>query len=697
MHTVARRLVLAAVLAFGWSGGSLFAAPAAPSAGQPVQLPYVMRDNLGMQWDVQMDGSIGDGGNDFYDGGGRLTINNTVYQSPQPQAMFDAAAGELTMPPQPISGLTVTRKVAVNAIQSWCRWTEILENPTGQPVHVQLHLHWDLGGTVQTFTPVEDEKKKMQLGVAIFDGQRGVMMMCAGRGGKITSRYQMQQNSDQIEQFYEVDVPAKQTVAIVHLQAMRASMADAATTISQTKDKEILDGISKDLRRCLINFKRATSLLGDIELPRTELLDIVEMRGGDQYRGTLKDATFHLQTFHGPVDLPADRIIGMVTAGAYRPIQLFITTDGEIIGGTLSGDSIRLQLSSGQVVGLPLSAVTCVGCRIRRGEPEEWKFDKPMAYLRDGQRLAVEAPASPLNVATLYGNLKLQPQWVGALVTHGEEQAMHQVRLRDGSHFNALIEGDAINLQLRGAGAASANSSNPPSVRFPLASLSRVQLVPANDDVDEDESPAMQLSNSDRLVGVVAGALELETGFDVLKLNGPEIREIRHVEPGEQSRGLPSEVTVTLWDGATASGRVRGDAVQLSLKSGQVLRIPVQLIAAYQHPNPVPPPDLLARIKGIVAELSNPDWKTRERAAGQLRKFGPGAIGVLKEMRDGQPPEAQKLIDTILKSLEQERVAAQKAASEKQNPAPAAPAMNQGIFEGGQQQQGAQFRMMEDR
>ena len=54
----------------------------------------------------------------------------------------------------------------------------------------------------------------------------------------------MQQNSDQIEQFYEIDIPAKQSVAIVHVQAMRANIADAAAFISQAKDKEILEGVS---------------------------------------------------------------------------------------------------------------------------------------------------------------------------------------------------------------------------------------------------------------------------------------------------------------------------------------------------------------------------------------------------------------------------------------------------------------------
>src|SRR5215218_7794858 len=73
---------------------------------QPVQLPHVFRDSIGSNWDVQFDGSIGDGGNDLYDGGGRLMINNMgQYQSPNQQAMLDQARGELVFPPMMIGAV----------------------------------------------------------------------------------------------------------------------------------------------------------------------------------------------------------------------------------------------------------------------------------------------------------------------------------------------------------------------------------------------------------------------------------------------------------------------------------------------------------------------------------------------------------------------------------------------------------------
>src|SRR4051812_11301389 len=101
---------------------------AAEVAGQPVQLPYVFHDDAGSTWDVQFDGAIGDGGNDLYDGGGRLFLNNaSQYQSPNQQAMLDPARNELTFPPAQLNGLNVSRKVACFQTLGAIRFTEILE------------------------------------------------------------------------------------------------------------------------------------------------------------------------------------------------------------------------------------------------------------------------------------------------------------------------------------------------------------------------------------------------------------------------------------------------------------------------------------------------------------------------------------------------------------------------------------------
>src|SRR6266496_1173330 len=102
-----RQVILLLLLAAAW----LCAAAPAPAQNQPVPLPYVFHYDRGSNWDVMYDGSIGDGGNDLYDGGGRLFVNNSAqYQSQTQQAMLDTARNELTFPPQSLGGVSVSRR-----------------------------------------------------------------------------------------------------------------------------------------------------------------------------------------------------------------------------------------------------------------------------------------------------------------------------------------------------------------------------------------------------------------------------------------------------------------------------------------------------------------------------------------------------------------------------------------------------------
>jgi hypothetical protein len=673
MRTLARRSIgwsaAAALLLLSGGGTATAQRPGREgAAAQPVNFPHVMRDNFNMNWDVQMDGSIGDGGNDQYDGGGRLMVNGQQYQSPNGQGMFNPQANEVTLSPVPMNGLTVHRRVAVSQAGGWCRFTEVLENAGTTPVKANVHIHFDLGGAINQQQAVNEPKKNTPIGLTIFDGQRGVGMLGGGRGGKVACRYQPQPNSDQCALYYDVEVPAKQSAVIVHFQAWRPSMAEAQQFVSSATEKELLGDMPKEIRRALVNFRRVDNALADIELPRQDVLDVVELRGGDQYRGTLKDASYKLQTFHGEIELPASRVVGMLSSGVYRPTQLFVTSDGEIIGGTLQNEAISIALSSGQVLKLPVSAISKVGCRKRPGEPEELKIDKPMAMFRDGQRIGVEMPESPVAVNTLYGTLQIRPETLHSISFVGDDQPVHQVRLRDGSKFSALLTSDSLSLRLRGSGASGTGPATGGSaVSFPLASVARFQFSPPDAEPEDPEAPTVSLKNNDVLIGALAGTFELDTGFDVIKINGAEVTAVAHVEPpAAGGTPHPGDITVTLWDGATVSGRVRGDAVEVALKSGASLKVPVALLDRYDQPRPAPSADMVVRIGKLVEEQSAEDWKARDRAADQLRTLGVPVIGVLKELRAKQSPEGIKLIDGIIAAIEAEK---KKAAAPTTPPA----------------------------
>jgi hypothetical protein len=376
-----------------------------------------------------------------------------------------------------------------------------------------------------------------------------------------------------------------------------------------------------------------------VEILRGDVLDIVELRSGDQFKGTLKETGFNLQTFYGPVSLQIYQVIGLLSVGQFRPRQLVITSDGQIFGGHLKKETVDIQLSSGQVAQIPLNQISRVGYRKRSGEPEEWKFEKPMVLLRSGERMAIKPPTANLDVVTRYGVLSLKPASIAAVLFQSEEGNVHQVYLTDGSKLSGLLSAGEFEVTL---------DAGNQSIKFPASAIARLQLSPKTPEVD-DVAPTLHLAGDDQLVGTLDGKLDLDTAFDTISVNAAEIKTMTRAKDSVQ------DVQVALWDGTTLSGQLHQPELAAHLGSGVDIKVPVALLEQYSQPQPQPSASMLERIKIIVADLNSDDWRTRDRAQAALIGMGPVASGVLKELRSGQPPEVQKSIDQVIDKLEQER------------------------------------------
>jgi hypothetical protein len=610
--------------------------------GQTVGLPYVFRDVRGSNWDVMYDGSIGDGGNDLYDGGGRLFLNNSAqYQSPTQQATLDPTGTELDFPPMPFAGLNVSRRVAVLPSLSTIRFTEVLENPTSAAVHVQLRCYFNMGGSVQQAIPLVDKHKPREpVGYAIADQSNAVAMVACGRGSKLQPRFNYRQNDDNVDIFYEVDVPPHQTVAVVHLQVRRQSAAEAETSWQDLKDKDLLQGMPRDLRKRVINFPAGDSFIGDLEILRGDAHDIVELRDGDTYRGTIKLDQFHLQTLYGPLTLERESLISILNVGAFRPSQLMVTREGEVFGGRLDVNVIKLQLSSGQITAIPMAQITRIGLRSRPGDPEEWDFaNKPVAYLGGGERMRIKLPSGDFNLATPSGPIRVNPSLVSSVVFQGEENTVPEVHLIDGSKLSALLGTSTFDVTLVGLGAEQ-------HACIPSAAVKRFTFAPEQE--TDPLTPQFTLSNHDQLMGTIGGTLSLQTPFDTLHVEGSQIKKLTHTQAGEH------DIQLTLWDDSTLSGRLVESHLTCVLNCGMMIQVPIALVDVYRQPIPTPSPPMVERIRQMVRDLDAESWKTRDRAQVQILSIGTPALSVLKQLHATAPPEAAQRIALIINDLSAE-------------------------------------------
>jgi hypothetical protein len=110
-----------------------------------------------------------------------------------------------------------------------------------------------------------------------------------------------------------------------------------------------------------------------------------------------------------------------------------------------------------------------------------------------------------------------------------------------------------------------------------------------------------------------------------------------------------------MFDGSTLSGQLQELDLPVQTAGGLSLKVPLALLEEYSQPQPQPSKDLTDKIKKVVEDLDSKDWKQRDRAEAALLSMGPAAIGVLKQLRQDQPPEAQQRFDNILQQLEKQQ------------------------------------------
>jgi hypothetical protein len=631
-----------------------------PNAQGQVNLPYQSNDNTGSQWWIYDGGwcrQQSNNGGPVYSQGGMLTINGNGLGGNN-QGTVDAKTGELVIENLNAGGVcTVTRHILIDRDNGYVRYIDVLKNTQNAEQQINYQIQSNLNYGVNQSTMVPDPKRKGNniAWVAQIPINKAAVEVYAGKGAKTVPTINYQQGNNVVQCNLQITLGAGKEVAVMHLHMVTGTMDQGTKWVNDFKESKMLQSIPPNLRRLIVNFAGGTSFIGDVEVLRGDVFDIVELRGGDQVKGTVKETTLSLDTFYGTVDLPTDRVVGIINVGQYRPRQLVVLSDGQVFGGRLKKDSIAVELSSGQVTQIPVSQINRVGYRKRAGEPEEWTFDRPMVLMRSGDRVAVQPVTRPVEVTTRYGVLDLPPQALAAVVFQSEDNAVHQIMLTDGSKFAGLVSLDEFEMQLAGTG-----SGGEQTVKFPTSGMLRLQLTNKVSEPDDD-SPILSLMNDDALVGSLTGQLKLDTQFDTITVDATQIRHIT------RSKDAGLDVQVTLWDGTAISGQLQEQDVSCQLACGLAVKVPVSLLQEYNQPTPRPSGTMIEKVKAAVADLDNQEWQTRDRAQAALIGMGPAIAGVLKDLRPSQTPEAQGRIDEILKELD------------KSKPASATPANGVGV------------------
>jgi hypothetical protein len=635
-------VALCGLLAFTGSTFSqpMMIRPFPPGVGNGgMNLPIMQSDSAGNQWMIYDGGWCQENGNNpLYGQAAMLTINN-VGVSSNNIAKTDPKTGEVIFENMPCGSFQITRRVLISNATDYVRYVDIIKNTQGQDQQCAYQLQTNLNEGVTSSTVVHDPKHASnQIGwLALTGSNRAATEMFAGKGSKVTPTINYQQGNNMMQAIYQLDIPAGKSVALVYFVTKSAAIDQGQQFITGFKEQKVMQSLPPEIRHIVVNFPASNAYIGDLEILRGDAFDVVELRTGDQMKGNLKPDSYKLTTFYGAIEIPKDQVVGIINVGSFRPRQLVITVDGQIFGGHLDSQTVGLELSSGQVTQIPLTQITRIGYRKRSAEPEEWTFDKPMVLMRSGDRVNVEMPTDPIDISTRYGPMKLDPTSIASIAFQSEDSGVHEISLTDGSKFAGLVNASEFDMKLSGGVSSQV-------VKFPAGSILRLQLSAKVTDID-DQTPTITLANDDLMVGTVVGQLKLDTAFDTLAVNGPEVRKIAHLTPGS------ADIQVTLWDNTTVSGQIEQPDIQCKLSSGATVNVPLALLTEYDQPLPSPSAPIVEKIKTEVANLGADDWKERDRAQASLISMGPSVMAVIKNMRDAQSPEAQQRIDAIVKEL----------------------------------------------
>jgi Ca2+-binding RTX toxin-like protein len=253
-------------------------------------LPTDLFDSVGFRWDIQQNGSIGDGTNDAYDGG--LNLNDFPFFE---TAQTEDNDREIVIGAATVNGVEVRRKIYVPEDQSWARFLEIVTNTSSSTVDYTVNLSTNLGSngeTVLVNTSNGDTVFNTDdnwLVTDDFDGSGDPTMLhvIAGEDGSLRPNT-ASLSFDDVNFAYNLTLDPGQTLIVMHFAAQNPDQATALAKAPELTDLELdaLAGMSEEELQQVVNFasEPPPDLIGtegDDVLTGTNRGELISGLGGD--------------------------------------------------------------------------------------------------------------------------------------------------------------------------------------------------------------------------------------------------------------------------------------------------------------------------------------------------------------------------------------------------------------------------------
>ena len=619
------------------AGGAGGATPAGPAG---LHIPHTnranftcqMNDGAGFRWDIQYYGSIGSGTNYAYSGGLYCQISGSNI-SANGIGWINKAGDEIEIGPVSRNNLLISRRVRIYKDQGLARWLDIFENPTGAAVQVPVSIYSCTNYTINRTTTstggaafgAKDWAFVTQTSGA--NSPRVLHMVCDKRS-KI--RPSVQTTGSQVYVRWNLTVPAKKTVVLCYFESQANTLDAHQKTMKSFRVSKVLRDLPGGVRRLIVNWSGGG--FDGIDLERSDTADTVVIDGGGPKYGRITNESFQLQTVFGPLKLPASRIVGMASSRDESRTVRFALLDGQIVCTAMPDEKISLELPTGGTLRIPLERIAQWSYKVTKQRPPDATFAGPYVMLRTGDRLAFNGESVPLRFRTRHGTIELDPKAMLNVTLDNTGNVVHQARFLNGSHLGGFLEPRKLAMKLRLGATLTVSRDLVAQLRF------------AEEEKPTEGQAFVALTNGDELYGMMGDeAFEMASEFGTIPVKPANLRSIAF---------SPTKVgyaVMTLWDGTVLRGQMGNRPVAFIITPGPKLKInPVQLIHVVR-PDAMPPDDIVAKTRKLIAMLGSESYADRKKATAGLIDLGGGIAPILQKRLGGTTdPEVHQRIKEVL-------------------------------------------------
>jgi len=592
MHTVKTRfrpvgfIIAAAVL-----GLTLSLAHGGPPAGKTAGLHikqasavnfrsssyHVMTDSSGGRWDIQYYGSVYRGTSYSYSGGMYLQIGGTNFQTSNYQGWVNKE-GELELGPWSRSNLVIYRRIKAYKKFPLARWLDIIENPSSKPVTVQVAMYSNVRYSVSQSKTSSGGRNVTSKDWAMWtkgSSSRSTPSLHVFTSPDAKVKPAVTVSSSQIYVRYNLTIPAGKTVVLCHFESQNKDTSKLEALMKKFPRKDLLRDLPGSVRRMILNMKAGGWVEG-VDLERHAKSDRVMLSNGDMMLGTVGNKSFKIATLLGDMDLPADKLLGMVVGkkGQLR----FVMTNGQVIGGTCKGIKLDLALPSGGKLSIPIEKTKQWSYGVSKEKPDDLGEIGPYVALDTGDMLAVKtsSEAMKLRLKSDYGTIDLDP---AELLEVGRDKRKgaktgYLASFTNGSLISGNFESDKLAIQLKLGGR---------KVDVPRDKVGLIFL--SEDDKPNPAASLMMLKNKDRLFGAISDkGYRLTTDFGEAVVS---IEKVRSLSFKQAKPDAPYIASVEMFNGSILRGKLDKDYINFKVTDKVSVRIPIGMVTSLVRQEPV--------------------------------------------------------------------------------------------------------------